>query len=255
MKKTVAIIGVFLMVSLCGIAVSIADENKDTTNWEFNLAPFYLWGVTIDGDVTIGTQTVPVEIPFDDVVDNLDAAFILHFEAMHKSNWGFLFDIDYLDVSNDITMPGPLKQNAKVDFDAMFAELSGLYRIAEGNHRVDLIAGFRYTGMENKVNLEIGPDVDDISEDWVDPLVGFRWIWGFAQKWSLVTRADIGGLGVGSDLAAQGLALFDWQTFKYVSFLAGYRALYQDYENGSNENYFNYDATVHGPLLGLIFRW
>ena len=71
-----------------------------TQNWQFNLAPFYIWGVAIDGDVTVGTNTVPVELPFSDITDNLEAAFIIHFEGMHKSSWGFLVDVNYLDVSS-----------------------------------------------------------------------------------------------------------------------------------------------------------
>ncbi len=95
----------------------------------------------------------------------------------------------------------------------------------------------------------------DASESWVDPLIGVRWIWGFVDKWSLVTRGDIGGFGVGSQLSAQGLALIDWQPFKYVSILAGYRGLYQDYEEGSGSDLFKFEATIHGPLLGVNFRW
>ena len=77
----------------------------------------------------------------------------------------------------------------------------------------------------------------------------------FADKWKLAGRGDIGGFGVGSDFAWQGLAAVNWQPFKYVSFIGGYRALYQDYEEGSGLDYFRYDVTIHGPVVGLNFRW
>ncbi len=54
-------------------------------------------------------------------------------------------------------------------------------------------------------------------------------------------------------MAAAGF--IDWKPFKYVSFLGGYRALYQDYENGSGPDLFKIDATFHGPLLGVKFQW
>ena len=106
-----------LIILMCLLAVlsqtAIADDSvSQDKNWEFNLAPFYLWGVDIDGDVTIGTNTVPVELPFSDIIDNLEAAFIVHFEGMHKSNWGFLVDVNYLDVSNDVNLPGPFNRRA-----------------------------------------------------------------------------------------------------------------------------------------------
>lgn len=34
-------------------------------------------------------------------------------------------------------------------------------------------------------------------------------------------------------------------------FLAGYRALYQNYKSGSGSNEFKWDMTLHGPMLGL----
>ncbi len=68
---------------------------------------------------------------------------------------------------------------------------------------------------------------------------------------SLVVRGDIGGFGAGSDFTWQALGLIDWQPFKYVSFIAGYRGLYQDYKDDN----FKYDATTHGPLLGVNIKW
>lgn len=240
---------------LAPTVMSAGTTGSSQKNWEFNLAPFYIWGIAIDGDVTSGTNTVPVEVPFSDITDNLEAAFIIHFEGMHKSNWGFLIDVNYLDVSNDVNLPGPFNQSANVDFDATLGEFSGLYRLKHGKHFYDLIAGLRYTKMENKINIAGGPTLVDVSKDWIDPLIGLRWVWGFADNWSLVVRGDIGGFGVGSDLALQGLALIDWQPFKYVSFLAGYRGIYEDYEDGSGADLFRFDATIHGPLFGINFRW
>jgi hypothetical protein len=245
-------IGILIMAPIAMSAESPAAKSK---NWEFNLAPFYIWGVAIDGDVTSGTNTVPVEVQFSDITDNLEAAFILHFEGMHKSNWGFLIDVNYLDLSGGVNLPGPFNVPGNVDFDATIAEFSALYRMANGDHSYDLIAGLRYTKLENKLTLNAGPTLVDASEDWTDPLIGARWIWGFADQWTLIARGDIGGFGIGSDIALQGLALVDWQPFKYVSFLAGYRAIYQDYEDGSGSDRFNYDATMHGPVLGVNFRW
>ena len=255
--STVMVIMVILITLMGFTPAAMCSEASTgaTKNWEFNLAPFYLWAVTIDGNMTSGTDRVPVKVPFSDLFDNLESAFIVHFEGMHKSNWGFLIDIDYLDVSNGVNLPGPIDIPANVDFDATLAEFSGLYRIDQGDHSYDLIAGLRYTKLENKVTVTSGPTLVDASADWLDPLIGVRWRWGFADQWSLVARGDAGGFGIGSDIALQGLAIIDWQPFKYVSFLAGYRAIYQDYEDGSGPDLFRFDATMHGPLLGVNFRW
>ena len=228
----------FYLLTLISQAAIADDSMSQKKNWEFNLAPFYLWAVTIDGNMTSGTDRVPVKVPFSDLFDNLESAFIVHFEGMHKSNWGFLIDIDYLDVSNDVNLPGPIDIPANVDFDAALAEFSGLYRIDQGDHSYDLIAGLRYTKLENKVTAVAGPTLVDDSQDWIVPLIGMRWRWGFADQIALVVRGDMGGIVFGSDVAVQGLALVDWQPFTYVSFLAGYRAIYQDYKDGGGPDFF-----------------
>ena len=35
----------------------------------------------------------------------------------------------------------------------------------------------------------------------------------------------------------------------------GYRAMYQDYEDGSDSELFLFDATMHGPIFGLNITW
>jgi len=40
-----------------------------------------------------------------------------------------------------------------------------------------------------------------------------------------------------------------------ASFLAGYRALDVDCEDGSGSDFFKFHATFYGPMLGLNFKW
>jgi hypothetical protein len=56
---------------------------------------------------------------------------------------------------------------------------------------------------------------------------------------------------------------FAWNAFGLIGYrfglfgednarvLAGYRALSQDYTDGSGRNKFKWDITMHGPILGL----
>jgi hypothetical protein len=57
----------------------MAGEESKEGNWEFNLAPFYLWAVSIDGDVEIGPQGNNVSLDFGDIFDNLESVFIVSF--------------------------------------------------------------------------------------------------------------------------------------------------------------------------------
>lgn len=243
------------LITIFVLSLSLTNNGRAAEDWEFNLAPFYLWAINITGDQTIGPISSPVNVEFNDIFDNLDGALIVHFEAAYKSKWGFLVDINYLDLENKESLANSLTR--KIDIDITMAEISGFHRWDLDDHKLDLILGGRYVRVANNIGVLGGPELVDGSQDWIDPLVGGRWIWGFADGWSLVARGDIGGLQVGSDFAWQGLGLVEWQPFKYVAFLAGYRAVGMDYEDGSqrSKDYFKFDATVHGPVLGINFKW
>ena len=58
-----------------------------------------------------------------------------------------------------------------------------------------------------------------------------------------------------SDFSWSALGLINWRPWKNVGFLLGYRALYQDYEDGSGPEKFAFDATIHGPAAGVTINW
>ena len=76
----------------------------------------------------------------------------------------------------------------------------------------------------------------------------------FADNWKLTVRGDVGGFGVGSDLAIQGWATVDWFPWRNVGFIAGLRGLDVDYKAGSGDS-VDLNLQVWGPLAGVTFRW
>lgn len=259
MKKIIANI---LLALLVASSLAAEEEIKEVkSDWEFNLAPFYVWMMDMDGNVDLGTNSGEVDVPFSDITDNLEAAFIVHFEAMHKSNFGVLVDVLYMDLEGTENVPTsvPFNTQAKVDLDMTVSELSGLYRIKKDEHAFDLIAGMRYVELDLDVSLSSNGPLDGLNPnnnvDWVDPLVGGRWTWDIHEQWSFIARGDVGGFGVGSDFAWQGLGLVEYQPFKHASFLAGYRVIEIDYDEGSGASYFRYNVKTSGPLVGINFKW
>ncbi len=235
----------------CGY--TFANEIQKQNSLEFNLAPFYLWGINIDGDLSAGPATARVDIPFEDIFDSMEGVFIVHLETLYKRQLGVIIDVDYLDLENKAPLPIGISPN--IDLNLTVAEISGFYRLNRNAYKVDFIAGLRYIDIENTVSIVGGPTLLDDNKDWTDPLVGVRWTWGFADGWSLIARGDIGGFGVGADFSWHALGLVEWQPWKNASFIAGYRALDVDYEDGSGQDYFKFDATIYGPVIGLNFKW
>lgn len=71
------------------------------------------------------------------------------------------------------------------------------------------------------------------------------------EKWSLITRADIGAGG--SDLVWNVAFMVDYQFKDWV--FVGYRWMDYDYEAGSGKDHYAYDALQQSPLAGISFTW
>lgn len=240
-----------IMVTALLSAPALAAADKGADAWHFDLAPFYLWAASIDGDVGVGPVDQKIDASFGDIVDNLDMVVTAHFEA-RKGGFGMIFNLDYLNLGIEQSTPaGPA---VNIDFKTTIAEFDGFYRIQRDVHSFDFLAGVRYTKQDTELSLVRAP-VGGLDESWWDPIIGARWQWGFAPQWILSTRGDIGGFGVGTDFTWQFAAIVDWQPWKNISLLAGYRALDQEYEEGSGPDRYKWDGLMHGPVLGLNFRW
>lgn len=68
-------------------------------NWDFSLAPLYVWGINIEGDTSLQEPADEIKLDNKEIFDNLEGAFSLNFSGVHReSRFGFLFDILYLNV-------------------------------------------------------------------------------------------------------------------------------------------------------------
>ena len=189
---------------------------------------------------------------FDDIFDNLETIFIVHFESLYKDQLGIMFDVNYIDMADSGSTP---LTDIKVDLTATVAEIMGYYRWTKGKHSYDLMAGAMYNRVEQDVDLIGTPLNQNIDEDWLDPLISARWTYTFNEKLGLTIKGGIGGFGLSSDLVWEGLGIVQYKPWKHVGFIAGYRAVGRDYETGSAQNKFVYDISMYGPVIGLNITW
>jgi hypothetical protein len=105
-------------------------------------------------------------------------------------------------------------------------------------------------------DLSIGKSGD---VTWVDPLVGARLRHQFAPGMNLVVSGDVGGFGAGSKFSWQALAAlnYDFYVTKNVTWsgMIGYKALNVDYSQGSGLSHYEYNMTMHGPVMGVTARF
>jgi hypothetical protein len=250
--------------------------SSTTKDWEFIIIP-YLWMLGIKGDVGVGRITTDVDASFSDLAENLDFAAEAHIEVW-KRNFGMFIDFTYskLSDSQGFTLQRiPASFNINLDAYFILLEVGGLYRVGtwpvgspynnfvqkvKPNVTLELLAGGRYwyikTDLDINGPLGILPPEIDVSEQWLDLFVGGRVKLELIKKLQFVLRSDIGGFGASfsSDISWNIAAYLAYELPWYrITPIIGYRALYDDYEDGSGNNRFEWKTWTYGPQIGIGF--
>jgi hypothetical protein len=246
-----AVLPICLSVCIAGSAMA-AETRYSDDEWHYTLAPFFLWGMNIEGTSQIGPVSAPLDLTFtDDILENLAAVFTVHFEVQ-KREWTFFAEYQYVDLDPS-TEVSPVV-TADITFKAQLGELGVAYKVATfGINDLEVLGGARYTRQDLGINLNPGPMPVDVSEYWWDGFGGLRIFTHISDNWTFIGRADIGGGG--SDFVWNLVGMFDYQFKDWGSAFLGYKWMDYDYDSGSGLDHYAYDARQQGPLAGLAFYW
>jgi hypothetical protein len=87
-----------------GLTVPQAAAQSGSNGWESAVVP-YLVAAGMDGSVTVKGIEADVDVPFGDIIDNLDLAAMVHFD-MRNEHWVLMSDLFYVDLegSNDVAL-------------------------------------------------------------------------------------------------------------------------------------------------------
>ena len=260
-------------VSVCAPAVSaetVEEGPLKRNDWTISVVP-YLWCLALDGELGVKGLETDVEMKFKDVLKELNAVLMVDF-AVHKGRFGLFINSMYSKLSSDVDQTilegSPLQQNMKIDTTLKMLIMSfgvgyrlGPYPLGtQENGRtpsviVEPYFGGRWSDMDVKLDVTLDKTWSGEGDvGWADPIIGVMTAWDLYPRWNLMLSGDVGGFGVGTDLAWSATLLagyrfhFSKRILGNVQF--GYRALHQDFESGS-DHYFVYDTTMHGPWVGV----
>ncbi len=245
-------------------------------DWHLDLTS-YLWAPALNGNLTIRGHEAPVDLSFIDILK--DSSSIIGIEGrlgVRKGRIGVYVDGLYNKIGFE-NLSGPLgfaKANASVTLtfieSAVYYDLIDLprQRSPDGMDtwnwgiETDIYAGARHTNLGVNVDLKsIGKfginQSGSKNENWVDPIVGGRVLVDLSDHWKVLLDNNIGGFGVGSKLAYSGMGLVGYQFTMFgleSTAWAGYKAIYQDFQDGSGKDEFRWNMWVHGPIMGLTMR-
>lgn len=239
-----------LMMSVLVLAIAVwlwspgasaqAVHEPEADHWRYLIAP-YAWATAIDGTIGVRGVQTEVDASFSDLLQVVDIAAALHFEAQ-KGKWGYFGDAFYAKLSVDApTQAG----NISVENKMRIFEVGGVY---EFNPLFQGLFGVRAQGVD--VDLDF-PGARRISgdQDWVDGFVGVRIIPVRSEKWYLSLRGDVGAGD--SDSVLNGVISAAYRFNKTWSLIGGYRILSTDL----SEDNFKWDINMSGLGLGLGISW
>lgn len=233
------------VLALAWATPALAQDEAQSDGWQFRIAP-YLIIPSMEGDVTVRGLTAETDVGPEDIFSRLNMGFQGYFEA-RTPDWGVGLDVIYMDL--DATDDARL---ADVDVSQIAITPIVFGRVAPN---LDLYAGARYNDLGVDLDFR-GPNVRVTAErnkSWVDPLIGARFAAPIGKKWNFEIAADVGGFGIGSDIAVNVWPMVTYELSRSAELAFGYRVLYMDYESGSGTDAFGYDMLTMGPVVGAVF--
>jgi hypothetical protein len=230
--------------------------STDGSTWEFHLIP-YAWLIAMDTKATVHNYTAESKINFSDILQNINLAGQLHFEAQ-KGKWGFFIDPTYLKLSQSGTLKDG--RDVKMQVEQWLVEFGGTYQLEKWSLEekgkrsitVDALGGGRFWYLS--ANLDTSSTINPSkTTQWVDPFIGASLKADITERLLFNIRGDVGGFSVGSDFSWNALGVFGYRFTKDITGLLGYRALYVDYKAGTSS--IRYNITIHGPIMALAFSF
>jgi hypothetical protein len=238
-------------------AQDTTSQKSAKNKWAFQIEPYIMFP-NMKGNVAIGNlPEVEVDANVGDIFNNLQMGLMLYFEA-HNDKWAISSDVIYMDLLQDVN-EGKVINSGELGATQVAWELAGLRKVLPW-----LEVGV--SGILNSVNSDvnlvvnnIGPGTTnksaDISKTWVEPMIVTRVKSPSDKIYIYQFKGEIGGFGIGSDLAWQAEADLGFRFSKLLQVTAGYRMISLDYETGSGEDLFVYNVDTFGPVIRLGFNF
>lgn len=267
-----------LLASILFTALApLASASEDSVETLAFSATPYLWAPGSKGTVTIGNRSIPVDSSVGDTFDllgDLDAGGAMVYLEARWRRLALFTDLSFLGINTTDSFGPGQRGSVRTKYLQYLVEYGLAYRILEHPNSlvqglpiwVDLIAGARWNRITTEFAFARRPRDVKAKTRFTDPLVGARFsapLWGNDAAGAFVARfrGDVGGFGVGSDLAWNVLAGLEWRppwqpSGANFSVSMGYRTLYEDRETTTAEGEsLAVQIQNGGPFLALAFAF
>ncbi len=233
---------------MLGAFSTASAQNSDSTQW--SVTP-YIWATDTTVDLTFRDTNIGAgDISFGDLLDILDAAFMLHVES-GGDNWTAFGDFTYLKTS-DTTERTLITIDA--DNEQTFLDAAIAYWPGGVGSQFNVFGGLRYTGFNDRYRFSIGGiqvSEQRSTRDYYDALLGVRYRFDLAERWELLTHGDVSfGDSEGTFLLRANFGYIVGKR-RQNRILFGYQYKEAEFRDGDLVTDFSYT----GPMAGFNFRF
>ncbi|GHA32983.1 hypothetical protein ACFFLZ_05455 [Photobacterium aphoticum] len=233
------------------------DAAKTPAGWSHSLE-IYAFALNIRGDSRIGNISTDLNVDPSFIMDHLDMGAMLRLEGIYQDHWGYYIDYSFMELSGDSDAVldkdlNLLKGDADIRQGVLEAKAFKRYHYHFGS--IDYMAGIRW--WDNDINANLftsGGRVDirkSLDDDWVDYLIGVRWIHPINKQWRFHASADV-GLSADTNFTSGILTGAYYRMSHWAELNIAYKSTWVDYDNGDD---FAYDTASQGFLLGVVFHF
>lgn len=250
---------IVLLLFSMPMSVLAGQEAPSGSDWNFFMQ-LNLWAPDFNITTASGAD---IEIGIDDIVDNLDFAYMGTLGAQ-RDKWTFLTDVIYLDLEHSDNYD--IVNNALLQLELTNIELEGWivtpmvsYNIlASERLRLDVLAGARYLWLELDTETRrrflgtTSKESDSRSFDVWNGIIGVRGEVDLPGKWFIPYYVDAGA----------GETEFTWQAYAAVAYrfgrfdvALGYRHLKWEFDEDDTGGDVFDDLELTGPMIGIKYRF
>ncbi|QQX79086.1 outer membrane beta-barrel protein [Shewanella sp. KX20019] len=242
------------LMSCLLMSLFLMSHNAKAETWEFEISP-YLWLVNQQGQTGyIDENGIPIivdmDMSFSDIFENLDSAALLNVQA-NKGDWQFWIDLVYMKLKYDTKTEFA---SAELSAKQKMLDIVAAYRFSkQANMEWYAFAGGRVIDISNKLEVRFFERRRDPSfaDEWYDPLIGIKNKWSFSEGFYLISRADLGGFGIGSDLSWALNLTMNQDLSEHWALKYSFRYIDIDYD----DNDFIFDVASSGFGLGVTYQF
>jgi len=240
---------ILLLLVFGGLSPAAAQYPQDQA-FGWSVTP-YIWATDTKLDLAYrGEDIGGAEISFDDLLDVLDTAFMIHVEG-GKGHWSMFGDLTYLETSDT-----EQRRLFTVDTDSeqVFLDAGVGYWPSGAGSNLSLIGGLRYTSFDDRYTFRV--DDEELgrlrtSNDYYDALLGVRYRWDMSERWALLTHADFSFGDSGGTYLLRANFAVTVGARRQNRILFGYQYMVAEFEDGD----VSLDYRYQGPMAGFNFRW